>query len=164
MALTPRPSPPSAGVGKSTLVARLLQAEPGRFGFSVSSSTREPRQGEVDGVDYNFASTAEFDAIIARGEFIEWAAIGGQRYGTTVVAVKKVRIDISEVETVSDNRAVRCNGQAWRIHRVGGDWRPAVRHDGRSCEKGEKVLRQTGYEFAKSCFPHPQISAPPPGL
>jgi len=98
-----------SGVGKSTLVARLLQAEPGRFGFSVSSTTRDPRPGEVDGVDYNFVSTAEFDDMVARGEFIEWAAIGGQRYGTTVSAVRKVSeegkvcvldVDIQGVEAI----------------------------------------------------------------
>lgn len=98
-----------SGVGKSTLVAQLLQAEPGRFGFSVSSTTRDPRRGEVDGVDYNFASTAEFDEMVERGEFIEWAAIGGQRYGTTVAAVKKVSdegkicvldVDIQGVEAI----------------------------------------------------------------
>jgi len=50
--------------------------------FSVSSTTRKPRPGEVDGVDYNFLSREEFEASVARGEFIEHAEVYGNLYGT----------------------------------------------------------------------------------
>jgi len=98
-----------SGVGKSTLVAALLQAEPGRFGFSVSSTTRDPREGEVEGEDYRFVSTSEFDAMVERGEFIEWATIGGHRYGTTVASVQALAaegkvcvldVDVQGVEAI----------------------------------------------------------------
>lgn len=49
---------------------------------SVSATTRPPRPGEVDGVDYQFLSSTEFDLRIARGDFLEWAEVHGNRYGT----------------------------------------------------------------------------------
>ena len=51
-----------SGVGKSTLIARLLAERPGRFGFSISCTTRPQRQGETDGVDYFFKTDEEFEA------------------------------------------------------------------------------------------------------
>ena len=50
-----------SGVGKSTLIARLLAEQPGRFGFSISCTTRPQRPGETDGVDYFFKSDADFE-------------------------------------------------------------------------------------------------------
>jgi len=50
--------------------------------FSVSATTRPAREGEVDGRDYRFVSDAEFDALLERGEFVEWAVVHGNRYGT----------------------------------------------------------------------------------
>ncbi|AAS52989.1 AER309Wp [Eremothecium gossypii ATCC 10895] len=88
----PRPiviSGPS-GAGKSTLLKKLFAEFPERFGFSVSSTTRAPRPGEVQGKDYNFASVEEFQAMIAQKKFIEWAQFSGNYYGTTVAAVRKV--------------------------------------------------------------------------
>lgn len=79
-----------SGVGKSTLIARLLGEYPERFGFSVSSTTRPPRAGEVEGVSYDFLSEGRFDSMIANDEFIEWASVGGNRYGTSVRSVQAV--------------------------------------------------------------------------
>jgi len=79
-----------SGVGKSTLIARLLAEAPTTFGFSVSCTTRPPRAGEQNGVDYSFLTDDEFDAMIEADEFIEYASIGGCRYGTSVSAVEKV--------------------------------------------------------------------------
>ncbi|WP_344783464.1 guanylate kinase [Gordonia caeni] len=73
---------PSA-VGKSTVVARIRELLP-EVRFSVSATTRDPRPGEVAGRDYHFVTRAEFDAMIERGELLEWADIhnGLQRSGT----------------------------------------------------------------------------------
>jgi len=71
-----------SGAGKTTLARRLL-AEFAELGFSVSYTTRPPRVGERNGVDYHFVSPAEFDAMVARGEFAEWAEVHGNRYGTS---------------------------------------------------------------------------------
>lgn len=70
-----------AGVGKGTLVNRVREQRP-MLGLPVSATTRRPRPGEVDGVAYHFLSNEEFDASIARGEFLEWAQVHNHRYGT----------------------------------------------------------------------------------
>jgi len=69
-----------SGSGKSTICKRLL--EDPRVVFSVSATTRKPREGEVDGRDYHFLSVEEFKHRIARGEFIEHAEVYGNLYGT----------------------------------------------------------------------------------
>lgn len=79
-----------SGVGKSTLVAKLLAELPDRLGFAVSCTTRDARPGEVDGVDYNFISRAEFERRVEAGEFIEYARVGSHLYGTSVAAVQSV--------------------------------------------------------------------------
>ena len=68
------------GVGKST-ITRELRNDP-RFWISISATTRQPRDGEVNGVDYYFVNDTEFDLMIARNEFLEWAEFAGNRYGT----------------------------------------------------------------------------------
>ena len=70
-----------SGSGKSTLVQRLLAAVPG-LRFSVSHTTRPPRHGERNGREYFFVSRRIFRRMIAAGEFIEWAEVFGQLYGT----------------------------------------------------------------------------------
>ncbi|KAH8078367.1 P-loop containing nucleoside triphosphate hydrolase protein [Filobasidium floriforme] len=79
-----------SGTGKSTLLNRLFAAHPTKFGFSISHTTRSPRPGEVDGVNYHFTTDAAFVEMIQRGEFIENAQFSGNRYGTSVKAVKDV--------------------------------------------------------------------------
>lgn len=69
------------GVGKGTVVKALLQRHPD-LAVSVSATTREPRPGERDGVEYHFLDEATFDRLIADDGFVEWAAFGGRRYGT----------------------------------------------------------------------------------
>ncbi|SCV01342.1 LAMI_0G10902g1_1 [Lachancea mirantina] len=88
----PRPivfSGPS-GAGKSTLLKKLFKEFPGKFGFSVSSTTRSPRQGEIDGKDYNFVTVEEFQKMIRENKFVEWAQFSGNYYGTTIASVKQV--------------------------------------------------------------------------
>jgi guanylate kinase len=70
-----------SGSGKSTLVARLLAGVPGLM-FSVSYTTRKPRGHEVDGEDYRFVAREDFERMIALGEFLEWAEVFGNYYGT----------------------------------------------------------------------------------
>jgi len=73
-------SAPSGG-GKTTIAKALLAARDD-LGYSVSATTRAPRPGEQNGVDYHFLSPAEFDRLIAAGEFLEWAEYGTRKYGT----------------------------------------------------------------------------------
>jgi guanylate kinase len=71
-----------AGVGKGSIVKWILDRHPD-FMLSVSSTTREPRAGEIDGVHYNFVSTAEFEKLIAESQMLEWAQVHGKHlYGT----------------------------------------------------------------------------------
>jgi guanylate kinase len=70
-----------SGSGKSTLVARLLAGVPGLM-FSVSYTTRLPRGNEVDGQSYHFVTRQDFEAMLARHEFLEWAQVFGNYYGT----------------------------------------------------------------------------------
>ena len=81
-------SAPSGG-GKTTIARRLL-AQRTDVGYSVSCTTRAPRAGERDGVDYHFLSPAEFAARVAAGEFAEWAEVHGNRYGTLRREVERV--------------------------------------------------------------------------
>ena len=80
-------SSPSGG-GKGTLVRRILTHMP-RLGYSVSWTTRAPRQGEVNGRDYHFVSPEDFAAARERGEFLEWAAVHGNFYATSLKAVER---------------------------------------------------------------------------
>lgn len=73
-------SSPSGG-GKGTLVKMLLNEFPNIW-FSVSATTRSPREGEVDGVDYYFLSRDEFMNMVAEDGFLEWAEFSGNCYGT----------------------------------------------------------------------------------
>ena len=68
------------GVGKSTIVAELKKRD--HFYFSVSATTRTPRNGEIDGVAYHFVSEDEFQTMISKNVFLEWADFAGARYGT----------------------------------------------------------------------------------
>jgi guanylate kinase len=70
-----------SGSGKSTLVNRLMAGVEGLM-FSVSCTTRPPRGHEVDGLNYRFTTREQFEAMIARGEFLEWAQVFGNYYGT----------------------------------------------------------------------------------
>lgn len=71
-----------SGAGKTTLVRLLLERE-AEVQLSISFTTRDPRPGEVNGREYHFVDTAEFRAMIDRHEFLEWAEVHGNFYGTS---------------------------------------------------------------------------------
>ena len=81
-------SAPSGG-GKTTIARALLERRKD-VGYSVSCTTRAPRAGEQDGVDYHFLTRAEFDARVEAGQFAEWAEVHGNRYGTLRSEVERV--------------------------------------------------------------------------
>lgn len=76
-----------SGAGKSTISRMLMQSD-GEITMSISATTRPMRPGETDDVDYHFVDDAEFDRMIAAGEFVEWAPVFGNRYGTPKNPVK----------------------------------------------------------------------------
>lgn len=88
----PRPvviSGPS-GTGKSTLLKKLFAEYPDKFGFSISNTTRQPRKGEQNGVDYHFTTVDDFKKLISEEKFIEWAEFSGNYYGTSIKSVDDV--------------------------------------------------------------------------
>ncbi|HXS73498.1 MAG TPA: guanylate kinase [Rhodanobacteraceae bacterium] len=76
-----------SGAGKSTLVNALLAREPG-IALSISHTTRAPRPGEVNGMQYHFVDRATFEAMVGRGEFLEHAEVFGNLYGTSRAGVQ----------------------------------------------------------------------------
>ncbi|KAI8109389.1 hypothetical protein M9434_000673 [Picochlorum sp. BPE23] len=96
--MTPPPQLPSvlvivgpSGVGKGTLVDKLLEGNGDKYGFSCSHTTRKPREGEQDGVHYHFTSKEDFERGIEEGKFIEYAHVHNNIYGTSFDAVKAVQ-------------------------------------------------------------------------
>nr|WP_201757227.1 guanylate kinase [Colidextribacter sp. OB.20] len=127
-----------SGVGKSTVIAELLSQRKNIY-FSVSYTTRQPRVGEQDGVNYNFVDRAEFERMIAAEELLEYAEYVNNYYGTSLKAIQDrldagidVLLDI-EVQGAAKVRA-RCPGALFifiippsfeelsrRLHRRGTD-------------------------------------------
>jgi guanylate kinase len=101
-----------SGVGKGTLLTKLFSHYPHIFGKKVSHTTRAPRQGEVHSKDYYFVSIEEFESGIERGEFIEYARVHKNIYGTTIESVKTIaesgrvcvlELDVQGVEKVLES-------------------------------------------------------------
>jgi guanylate kinase len=78
-----------SGAGKTTLCRRLLRDFPGEIVLSISSTTREPRGKEANGVDYFFLTKEEFQRGIDAGEFAEWALVHGNYYGTSKKVIEQ---------------------------------------------------------------------------
>jgi len=97
-----------SGVGKDAVMDRLReQGFP--LKFAVTATTRNPREGEVHGVDYYFVSETEFDQMIARDELLEWAVVHGHRYGVPREQVRRavqsgndilMRVDVQGAATI----------------------------------------------------------------
>jgi guanylate kinase len=99
-----------SGVGKDTIIKRLLELD-GNLQYSVSYTTRQPRIGEVDGVNYRFVSRGGFEELIKQGVFLEHATYDGNLYGTPIAEVVRARdagrdvvlkIDIQGAEQVRE--------------------------------------------------------------
>jgi guanylate kinase len=102
-----------SGVGKGTLIRRVLQADPNLW-LSVSATTRAPRVGEVDGEDYVFVSESDFKKLVESNGLLEWAEFAGNHYGTPALPVLNriargidvlLEIDLQGVRQVRNNMA-----------------------------------------------------------
>jgi len=101
-----------SGAGKTTLVERLVGQVP-RLRMSRSYTSRPAREGELDGVDYNFVTRERFESMVAAGEFLEWADVFGNLYGTSAgdtLAALEAGDDLVLVIDVQGARAVRALG------------------------------------------------------
>ena len=85
-----------SGTGKTTICKLLTQKLPD-LKFSISHTTREPRNGEVKGTDYHFISKKEFEEKIERGEFLEWAKVFKNYYGTAFESVDRHHLNGDDV-------------------------------------------------------------------
>ena len=124
-----------SGAGKTTL-SRMLIAEVPDLQMSVSATTRAKRPGEIDGSDYQFVDKAKFDAMVERGELLEWADVFGNRYGTprapveaALAAGRDVLFDIDWQGTQQLREKARCRCRQ-RVHpaAVGCGSRKAAPH------------------------------------
>lgn len=104
-----------SGCGKSTLISRLMADYPGRFGFSVSHTTRPPRAGELNGVHYHFSDGTKMQMEVDAGLFLEHAIVHGNHYGTSFAAVDSViqtgkicilDIDVQGVDAVKNSKLI----------------------------------------------------------
>ncbi|WP_163101445.1 guanylate kinase [Peribacillus alkalitolerans] len=78
-----------SGVGKGTVRKEIFSQNDAKFEYSISMTTRKPREGEVDGVDYFFKSREEFEHLIEQGKLLEYAEFVGNYYGTPVDYVRE---------------------------------------------------------------------------
>ena len=95
-----------SGTGKTTLVERLVQILP-NLRMSRSYTSRPARPGERSGVDYNFVTRAAFDEMVRRREFLEWADVFGNCYGTSAVDTEQLLADGQDVVLVIDVQGAR---------------------------------------------------------
>jgi guanylate kinase len=99
-----------SGAGKTTLVERLVE-QVSHLCISRSYTSRAIRAGEVDGVDYNFVTRERFESMIGGGEFLEWAEVFGNLYGTSAADTERwiaAGFDVVLVIDVQGARQVRC--------------------------------------------------------
>jgi guanylate kinase len=103
-----------SGAGKTTLVERLVEQTP-HLRMSRSYTSRAARSGEIDGVDYNFVTRDRFESMVAGGEFLEWADVFGNLYGTRASDTEQLLASGDDVVLVIDvqgARKVRARGSA----------------------------------------------------
>ena len=144
-----------SGVGKGTVVARLLASDPTLY-FSVSATTRPPREGEVDGVHYHFLSREQFQQWIAEDAFLEHAEFVGNYYGTPKkyvdAAMEQGRDVLLDIEIQGAEQVHRQRPEVVRIYVAPPSWAELERRlIGRGTEDMEKVrsrLERGKQEFA----------------
>jgi guanylate kinase len=95
-----------SGAGKTTLVERVVEQTP-HLKMSRSYTSRPARQGEIDGVDYNFVTRPRFEAMVAAGEFLEWADVFGNLYGTSDADTRRALASGEDVVLVIDVQGAR---------------------------------------------------------
>jgi guanylate kinase len=95
-----------SGAGKTTLVERLVE-QTSHLKMSRSYTSRRAREGEVDGVDYNFVTRERFEAMVAVGEFLEWADVFGNLYGTCASDTDRLLAEGHDVVLVIDVQGAR---------------------------------------------------------
>ena len=135
-----------SGVGKGTLVQRLLGRNPSVW-LSVSATTRAPREGEQEGVSYFFHSRQRFDALVADGGLLEWAEFAGNCYGTPRAPVEAQlatgRPVLLEIELEGARQVRRSFADAAQIFLAPPSFEELERRiRGRGTDQEEAILRR----------------------
>jgi len=138
-----------SGAGKTTLIRGILAAlaEQGGIEFSISHTTRRPRQGEQTGVDYHFVDAGEFQRMIAEDRFLEWAEVHGNYYGTSKDAVLP-RLDagidvLADLDVQGAERLMRSFPEAHSIFVLPPSFEDLVqRLEGRGLDGREEIERR----------------------
>jgi len=137
-----------SGVGKSTLIGLLRKEFPEDFGFSVSHTTRDPRPGEQNGVDYHFVDKETMEKGIAAGNFLEYAYVHGNIYGTSKQAVDRVAKDCKvcildiDIQGVRTCKSLGFDADAYIFVAPPDMVSLEARLRGRGTETEEKVLKR----------------------
>ena len=135
-----------SGVGKGSVKALIQEYYPWVW-LSVSCTTRKPRPGEVDGADYHFVSTEQFESMIAAGEFLEWASYAGNLYGTPRGPVEeRLRAGLPallEIELQGARQVRRAMRDAQLVFLAPPSWDELVRRlTGRGTEDEATIARR----------------------
>lgn len=147
-----------SGSGKNTLIAAAREAVPG-LAFAVSATTRAPRAGEADGIDYHFLAREEFERRVSEGAFLEWAEYGGNLYGTlrseVEAAIAEGRFVLSDIE-IQGVRQVLKNlpaGERATIFIDAGSWEELVaRITARGPMTEEEVAKRHAHYDEEAAF------------
>lgn len=134
-----------SGVGKSTVIRWLRQRMPDLH-VTVSATTRQPRPGEVDGVDYHFVSPARFDELIAQGGLLEWAEVHGglHRSGTLADSVRNASGPVLIEVDLAGARAIKqAMPEVTTVFLAPGNWDDLeTRLIARGTESPEQIQRR----------------------
>jgi guanylate kinase len=85
-----------SGTGKNTIIEMVRKDMKG-LGYSISHTTRAPRKGEIDGVHYYFVGKKQFEKMIQAQEFVEWAVVYNELYGTSISSVRRAQVSGKDV-------------------------------------------------------------------
>ena len=138
-----------SGVGKGTLLNKMKTQYAKTFGVAVSHTTRQPRQGEIDGVHYHFVSRKAFEQGIQKGEFAEFADVHGNYYGTSLKAIEAVQakklicileIDVQGAKIIRD--AAKLKAHYLFITAQGGLETLKARLTQRNTESAEQIAKR----------------------
>lgn len=136
----------TSGTGKSTVCSRLLERDPS-LRLSISYTSRAPRAGEVDGVDYRFVERREFESLIKDGLLLEWAEVHGNLYGTPAVETQAL-LDgghdvLFDIDVQGALQLRESHQDAVLVFLLPPSWEEAVRRlRSRGTETEEKIARR----------------------
>lgn len=141
-----------SGVGKSTVVAEALRLAPDAW-LSVSVTTRGPRPGEVDGVDYSFVDDTTYDQLLRDGALLENASFAGYRYGTPREPVEKARASgvpvLLEIEVNGARQVRAAQPDAYLVFLAPPSWEELLKRLRRRGTESEEAM-STRLEAARA--------------